>query len=53
MSSKIKTPCRGRKLAKCKSAKKSCSYAKGSQRRYCRKRSNNTRKKYNKNKSQQ
>ena len=44
MSNKIKTPCRGRKVSKCKSAKKSCSYAKGSQRRYCRKRTNKTRK---------
>lgn len=48
MSNKIKTPCRGRKVSKCKSAKKSCLYARGSQRRYCRKRSNNTRKKYKK-----
>lgn len=44
MAPKIKTPCRGRKVSKCKSAKKSCSYAKGSKRSYCRKRANKTRK---------
>jgi hypothetical protein len=44
MSRPIKTPCRGRKLTKCKRAVKSCSYARGTQRRYCRKRRNGTRK---------
>ena len=44
MARKIKTPCRGRKQTKCKTAKKSCSYARGSKRRFCRKRKNATRK---------
>lgn len=41
---KLKTPCRGRKRKTCKTAKKSCSYASGTQRSFCRKRKNGTRK---------
>ena len=44
MANRLKTPCRGRKLSKCKSARKSCSYARGSKRRFCRKSTNKTRK---------
>ena len=44
MANLIKTPCRGRKFSKCKSAKKSCSYTRGAKRRFCRKRKNATRK---------
>lgn len=40
MSRKIKTPCRGRKISKCKSAKKSCKVASGSKRKFCRTRKN-------------
>jgi hypothetical protein len=39
----IKTPCRGRKRNKCKTARKSCKYVRGTQRKYCRK-AHNTRK---------
>lgn len=35
--------CRKRTAKKCKSAKKSCSYARGSQRSFCRKRRNTRR----------
>ena len=43
MSRKIKTPCRGRKITKCKSAKKSCKMTKGTRRtKYCRKTHNNS-----------
>ena len=35
--------CRGRTLKKCKTAKKTCKYARGSQRRYCRKQRNTKR----------
>ena len=45
MARSIKTPCRGRKISKCKSAKKSCSYVKTQKRRFCRKRKNATRRK--------
>lgn len=41
---KIKTPCRGRIRRKCKTAKKSCSYATGTKRSFCRKSHNKTRK---------
>ena len=44
MPRSIKTPCRGRKARKCKSASRSCSYATGTKRRFCRKRKNITRK---------
>ena len=43
MARKLKTPCRGRKTNKCKSAKKSCKMTKGTQRKtYCRKTRNNS-----------
>jgi len=42
MARKIKTPCRKRSLSKCKTAKKSCSYARGAKRRFCRTRKNKT-----------
>lgn len=38
----IKTPCAGRKRTKCMRARKSCKYASGKTRRFCRK-SRNTR----------
>lgn len=38
----IKTPCAGRKRTKCMRAKKSCKYASGKTRKFCRK-SRNTR----------
>ena len=41
---KIKTPCRKRTKRHCKTAKKSCTYASGTQRRFCRKSHNRTRK---------
>ncbi len=40
---KIKTPCRGRTRKTCKKASKSCLYASGTKKRFCRK-SKNTRK---------
>ena len=42
MARRIRTPCRGRTMRRCKTAKKSCSYASGTQRRFCRKRRNGT-----------
>lgn len=38
----IKTPCAGRKRTKCMTARRSCKYASGKTRKYCRK-SRNTR----------
>ncbi len=35
--------CQGRSLKKCKTAKKTCKYASGTQRRFCRKRKNTRR----------
>ena len=40
----LKTPCRKRTKRNCKIAKKSCTYASGSQRSFCRKRKNRTHK---------
>ena len=37
--------CRGRKMRNCKSAKKSCRYASGSKRKFCRKIRNTKRRK--------
>lgn len=38
MSGKLKTPCHGRKRRTCRKAPKSCVYASGSTRSYCRRR---------------
>jgi len=38
MSARLKTACRGRKRKACMSARKSCKYASGTKRRFCRKR---------------
>lgn len=45
MSGRIRTSCKGRKRRTCKQAPKSCSYASGTKRRYCRKKRNNRTKK--------
>ena len=42
MARMLKTSCKGRKRSKCLSAKKSCKFASGTKRKYCRK-SRNTR----------
>lgn len=41
---KLKTPCKRRTIRKCKSARKSCKIARGSQRTYCRTAKNRPRK---------
>jgi len=43
---KIRTPFKGRTRKNCKSAKKNCLYASGTQRRFCRKRRSVRRKWY-------
>lgn len=41
MPSRLKTPCKGRKQSRCKSARKSCKLVNGIRRKYCRKTRNN------------
>lgn len=44
MGYKLKTPCKGRSLRKCRTAKRSCKMTKGTKRKYCRKTRNTRRK---------
>ena len=41
---KIKTPCKKRTMRKCKDARKSCKFASGPMRRFCRTAKNRTKK---------